>query len=256
MNSSTFAQVMAQDFETVEVRAKREGAPAWTVRGDDVYGLSLWARLPEEAPSGTRLARSLSSVAALWPRPEAPAGFAGEDDFVAWLERREHLGALAVIEPCLELDDDGKPLAVRLRRLRSRWARGFVAGQGSPTVVPDGGSVDVTFADRGVRVVAYRRFALPSPIEADGRWAPESMLALGWLSVTMDLRVDGSSEVHLASSFVPSARFYREGQLCARHEMSRCRPRELDATLTPTPEVPSGTTWRRFSTQGYVHARR
>jgi len=247
---------MTQDFETVEVREKREGTPGWTVRGDDVYGASLWADLPAKPASGARLARSLASVAALWPRPAAPLGFSDEEAFVAWLGRREHLGAIAVIDPCLDLDADGKPLAVRLRRLTSRWARGFVAGQGSPTVVPDGGSVDVRFAERGVRVVAYRRFALPSPIDADGRWAPESMLALGWLSVTMDLRVDGSSEVHLASSFVPSARFYREGQLCARHEMSRCRPRELDATLTPTPEVPSGTTWRRFSTQGYVHARR
>lgn len=247
---------MVQDFETVEVRAKRQGSPAWTVCAEDVFAVALWSRLPAEAPSGGRLARSLQSVAALWPRPEAPLGFADEAAFVAWLERREHLGAMAVVAPSLELDDDGKPLSVRMRRLAPRWARGYIAGQGSPTVVPDAGQTDVTFAERGARIVAYRRFALPSPIDADGRWAADGMLAVGWLSVTIDLRVDGTSEAHLASSFVPSAYFYREGRLCARHDMSRCRPRKLDATLTPTPEVPSGTTWRRFSTRGYVHARR
>jgi len=248
---------MAEDFETVEVQhvhRENRGGPAWTVRGEDVYAIAFWSSLPAEAASSGSLGRSLSAVKALWPRPTSPIGFTDEDDFVSWLGRRDHLGAMAVLDPRLELDAQGRPLTVGFRRLASRWGRGFVNGLGSPTVVPEATDIGVTFAERGVRVAAHQRFVLPCPIDADGRWASGSMAALGWLSVTVDLRVDGASEVHLASSFLPSARFFRDGRLCARHEMSRCRPRELEAALTPAAEVPSGTTWRRFTSHGYVNA--
>jgi len=191
-----------------------------------------------------------------------PATLDGPGAFVDTLRRRDHRGALAIVDPVLFLDRDGSPVRVALRVLNSRVGAGYLRVRaldgglepchnvGGPT---DGKRLVVKFDDLGVQIEHWQRFGMANPVDPAGRYG-DAPAPLGWIRATYRLDVTGQSSVHFGSSYLPSCWFYRDWMRVHRRDMLQASRQQIEQMLLPVFEVPSGTTWARVDTStGQVH---
>jgi hypothetical protein len=243
-------------------RAAAEGEARWIVRGADVGAIAFVPSSPGACALrevDARLAESVEPWLAAGVRPP-PAGFGGPDDLLDQLRRREHAGALALCEPTLHLDDGGRVVGVSARILRAGLGAGYERrGDGAfehrPAVPSDGTRVEVTFGDDEARIDHWQRFAMLSPVDWLGRFGDGRAAAVGWLRVVYRLEASGRSTAWCASSYLPSASFYREWVRTWRNDALAARPGDVARVLEPQRDVPTGTHWTVIdASSGCLHA--
>ena len=185
---------------------------------------------------------------------EPPLGFGGPNALLSSLQQKHYRGALAIVEPTMYLDEDGTPLRVVFGALAARVGagRGPSPGVGAAT---DRRRFHVELAEDSATIVHWQRFRLGAPFDLRGRFAGAEHSAFGWLKVSYVLWSDGRADAHCASSFAPSAWFYRDYQRAFRHDMFAMAATDLEQCLRPKSGAPSGTNWTALDVStGYVHA--
>jgi hypothetical protein len=234
-------------------RVVGDAAPVWSVAGVDVTAIAF-------LPAGGREALAPSGFDGLEPElaadvdlllgegtPAPPTSFAAPREFAAHLGEQQHRGALALIEPTAYLDRDERIVQVEFGVLGAHLGAGFVRrstglrfGVGAAN---DAQRVHVTIEDDFARIEHWQRFSLDCAADTYGRHARADHAPLGWLSVTYLLGNDGSARAWCASSYLPSAWFYRDHLRMHRRELAACSEREISAVLRPKHERASGTVW-------------
>lgn len=227
---------------------------AW-VDGHDVQAIAFVDPARGQA-SPDSLAGRWFDLAARHAQCRPPVSFDDAETFGAWLARRQHAGALAVMQPRLWLDEDAEPCGVTLSVLDPVWGAGFTPDgehrAGGPLDAPPRVRVDAF--PGGMRLVHWQRFDLRDPTSLHGRFDPDHPAPWGWLRVTYDLRSDGTSRAFIASSYVPTSWFYRDGLRVHRADPRDRDAGEIAATLASLETVPTGSTWSTVDcSTGLVH---
>lgn len=183
----------------------------------------------------------------------APAtAFEGPADFIAGLRKRHHRAALALVTPTAYLDRDERIVKVTFRLSSGRVGAGFVHRRSGVTFGV-GGTTDkrrfnVTIGERYARIDCWQRSVMGCADDLDGRFPGGEVSPLAWLSFTYFLHTDGTAQAWCASSYLPSAWFYRDYLRMARRDVEQATAPEVEAVLTPKPDVPTGTRWACLDT--------
>ncbi len=229
--------------------------PAWKVAGADTAGVSF---LPGDGLDDLPPCELKRVDPALLPAieelvghggPAPPSSFDGPSPFVRWLGKRAHLGALAVASPTLWLDRGERIVKVTFRLTSSRVGVGAMHGGR----LLHGGSTDrkrhlVTVGTEHARIDCWQRHSLPCGSDWHGRFPGGDVTPLAWLRLTYELHTDGRAGAWWASSFLPSAWFYRDWLRMARRDIVDASIVEAEAMLRPQPDVATGTRWARLDT--------
>jgi hypothetical protein len=212
----------------------------------------------EAASSNARTARAIGALRAAGNEPP-PRSFDDEQDFVAALRRRDHRGALALVEPRLSLDGSGSPVHVAFLVLEPRLGAGYVKGaDGEPehnvTPAVDRCRFEARFGEDHVLIEHWQRYGLHNPLDLEGRFDPESPPPFGFVALSYRLYVDGRAEVALGGSYLPSCWFYRDWMRCHRRDMRRAQTEEIEAVLAPRRDRAAGSTFATVDVgHGVVH---
>ncbi len=226
---------------------------SWRVTGADVSAVAFIPRKGAEelAPCGlTELDETLMApVASLLAEgaDAPPTSFEGPRDFIAQLRQRNHRGALALVEPTAYLDREDRIVRVSFRLSSGRVGAGFVRRESGVTfgtgAATDKRRFSVTLGERYARIDCWQRFVMGAATDLDGRFPQAEVVALGWLLITYFLHSDGTAQAWCASSYLPSAWFYRDYMRQHRRDIEQATATEADAVLRPKPDVPTGTRW-------------
>ncbi len=251
-------------FVCVEHDVGEPDRAVWKVSGVDVGAVAFIPPLSRETlpPCGLSeleadLHRGVDALLAEGTSAP-PASFEGPEHFMRFLRERRHRGALALVEPTAYLDRDERVVRVELRLTSARVGAGFVHRSSGVTwgigAATDKRRVELTVAERHVRIDAWQRFALPFADEPEGRFPGADMMPLGWLRFVYFLHVDGTSQAWCASSYLPSAWFYRDYVRTHRRALEQASAVEAEAVLRPTSGEPTGTSWACLDTStGCIH---
>lgn len=252
-------------FICVERESSDADSAIWKVAGADVGAIAFIPRETRESlpPCGlTELDDTLhAGVDSLLAEgtPAPAASFAGPRDFMAALRARHHRGALALSAPTAFLDRDERIVKVSFRLSSGRVGAGFVHrstgvtwGRGAAT---DRQRFNVTMGERYARIDCWQRFSLGIAHQFDGRLADAVVAPIGWLFFTYFLHADGTSQAWCASSYLPSAWFYRDYVRMHRRELEDATADEAEAVLRAKPDAPTGTRWACLDTaNGCINA--
>jgi hypothetical protein len=238
---------------------------AWRVTGADLSAVAFIPRgFPEElSPSGltqpdTLLAPGVASLFAECT-DAPPTSFEGPRSYVNALRQRNHRGALAIVEPTAYLDRDDRIVKVTFRLSSGRVGAGFVRRNGGVTfgvgAATDKRRFNVTVGERYARIDCWQRFVMGHAGDLDGRFPGAEVAPLGWLLFTYFLFADGTAQGWCASSYLPSAWFYRDYVRMHRRDVEQATDVEVEAVLNPKPDMPTGTRWACLDTStGCINA--